>query len=157
MFPLRSRRLGIAFLSLPHLGDRQNGFQHCFFVQPWAYTPRCSFSNYIQKDIHSKGMALAMVQKDSAHTQNINIFCFHWRVESLVLHFCLPPIPVADNMASIMAHTMVFPTSPELINPDAAFLITHRRKSIPKGWLWQDYKGIQLTRRTAIHSVSIGE
>ena len=81
------------------------------FLQPWAYKPRCSFSNYIQKEIHSKGMALARVQRDSAHTKNINIFCFHWRVEGLVLHFCLPPIQVADKMAFSMAHKMALPTT----------------------------------------------
>jgi len=154
---VESRWLGITFLSASHAGGRQHGFQHGsqtgFSYNPEFINPYEAFFNYIQKEFQSKGMALAMIQRDSAHTNNINIFCFHVVVEGLVLHVCLSLIQVTDKMVSKM--DLFY--NPELINTDAAFLITYRRTSIPKGWLWQWYKRIQLTHRTSIYSVSIGE
>ena len=98
---------------------------------------------------------MARIHRDLAHPKNINILCFPFESRRLGITFCLPPIQVADKTALSMSHRMVFSHKPELINPDEAFLITHRRNSNPKGWLWQEYKGIHLTQTTSIYSVFI--
>ena len=97
------------------------------------------------------------VQQDSAHTNHINLCCFHWRVEGLVLHFCLSIIQMACNMTFNIVHKMAVSYNPGLINPDEAFLTTQIMKSHPKGWLWQGCKEIQLTQTTSIYYVPIGE
>ena len=45
--------------------------------------------------------------------------------------------------------------SPELKNPDEAFIIRQRRKIHTLGWLWQWYTVMRLTQRTSINDVSL--
>ena len=92
----------------------------------------------------SRGVALT--------THNINVFRIHWRVDGVVLHFCLCPIQVANNIAFPVVHKHTLPYNPNLIYTFAAFQVT--RKTNPKVWLWPWHKGVILTTTSATYSVS---
>ena len=89
----------------------------------------------MQRQIRSKRMALVIRLTLFLVTNNTKKYCFHWRVDGLVLHFCLSHIRVPE-IASPMAHTIAFPTPLNLNTQMQLFKMTKRKQSYPKWWLW---------------------
>ena len=76
------------------------------FLQPWPVHTQMKFSNY-KESMHMQRAGFSHVTKCVIQTtNNITILCFHWRVNSCVLHFCRPPRQVADHMAFPMVHNI---------------------------------------------------
>ena len=95
-----ARRLGAAFLFVSHSGGMHNhlpkGLQTSFSYNIGLINPDGAFPT-TEKECRSREVALAMKQSGCFHNNRINIFCFHRRVEGLVLHVCVSPIQVADK------------------------------------------------------------